>query len=345
MNLTPLIQSRLSGGVQINKRQYYRYTAEGTGLVSNNVNLVGTAANTEADEGFSEQTGLGIYLQERLGWRNRLFVTGAVRVDDNSAFGSDFNYVAYPKASLSYVVFEEPFFRIPHVDELKLRAAWGRAGNAPAPFSADRTFASEVATTDLGSVNALTPSEFGNPNLKAETGEEFELGFDASLLAGRVGLELTYYNQHTKDALMSIPDPPSSGFAGTHLANVGEVANSGLELLATVTPVRSRRFTWDATLSLATNKNKLVSFGGSRDEITFGAFTNSQRHREGYPLGGPCSTPTAARRWTRRARGRTSSIRTASAAAATRSISVPRRRRARSPSPTPSSSARTCACS
>lgn len=285
MNLMSELQSRLSAGVQLNKRQFHRYTAEGYGLVSNNVNLVGSAANTEASEGFSEQTGLGIYLQERLGWRNRLFVTGAVRVDDNSAFGSNFDYVAYPKASISYVVSDESFFHLPYVNEMKLRGAWGRAGNAPAPFSADRTFGSDVATTESGAVNALVPSEFGNPNLKAETGEEYELGFDASLLQGRVGLELTYYNQHTKDALMSIPDPGSSGFAGTHLANLGEVANSGLELLATVTPVRTSLFSWDAALSVATNHNELVSFGGSRDEIQFGAFTNSQRHREGYPLG------------------------------------------------------------
>jgi TonB-linked SusC/RagA family outer membrane protein len=286
MNVTRELQSRASAGVQLNKRQFHRYTAEGMGLVSNNVNLVGTAANTQADEGFSEQTGLGVYVQDRLGWRDRLFATGAVRVDNNSAFGSDFKYVLYPKASLSYVVSDESFFHVPHVDELKLRAAWGRAGNAPAPFSADRTFSSGVATTDAGAVNALAPSEFGNPDLKPETGDEIEVGFDASGLAGRIGLEVTYYNQHTKDALMSIPDPPSSGFTGTHLVNLGEVANAGLELLATATPIRGRLFSWDATLSLTTNKNKLVSFGGSRDEIAFGAFTNSQRHREGYPLGG-----------------------------------------------------------
>lgn len=284
-NFTPNLQSRLSAGVQINARQFRRFTSEGTGLVSNNVNLIGTAANTEASEGFSEQTGLGVYVQERFGWKDRLFITGAVRVDDNSAFGSDFNYVAYPKASVSYVVSDESFFNIPRVDQLKLRAAWGRAGNAPAPFSADRTFASEVATTDAGAVNALTPSEFGNPDLKAETGEEFELGFDASMLSGALGLEFTYYNQHTKDALMQIPDAPSTGFAGSHFTNIGEIANSGIELLALVTPINRKNFSWDVTMSFATNKNELVSFGGTRDEIVFGSFTDSQRHREGYPLG------------------------------------------------------------
>ncbi|MGE3616263.1 MAG: SusC/RagA family TonB-linked outer membrane protein [Gemmatimonadales bacterium] len=278
--------TKFSTGVQLNARQFRRYTASGDGLVANNLNLIGAAANTQGDEGFSEQTSLGVFLQNQIGWKDRLYATAAVRIDDNSAFGADFSLVAYPKFSLAWVVSEEPFFNWGFVDELKLRAAYGQAGNAPAPFSADRTFSPEVATVDNVSVNALTPAAYGNTDLKAETGSEFEIGFDASILKGAVGLEFTYYNNHTKDALMSIPDPPSTGFTGSHLVNVGEIANRGVELLAQMSPVRSRKFTWDMTVSLAMNSNELVSFGGTRNEIAFGAFTNSQRHREGYPLGG-----------------------------------------------------------
>jgi len=284
--LSSVLTSRFSAGMQLNARQYRRWTASGDGLVANNLNLVGAAANTEAGEGLTEQTSLGFYLQEQVGWRDVLYVTGAVRVDDNSAFGSNFSLVVYPKVSASYVISDEAFFNVPMVDELKLRFAWGQAGNAPAPFSADRTFSPEVTTFQDAPVNALTPSSYGNPDLKAETGNEYEMGFDASLFNGVLGLEFTYYNQHTKDALMSIPDAPSTGFTGSHLVNIGEIANSGLELLATVSPVRKRNFQWDMTLAASTNHNKLVSFGGTRDEIQLGSFTNSQRHREGYPLGG-----------------------------------------------------------
>ena len=278
--------SRFSGGMQLNARQYRRYTVTGDGLVANNLNLIGSAANTEASEGFEEQTSLGFFLQEQIGWRDRVYVTAAIRVDDNSAFGSDFSLVAYPKASFSYVISEEDFFSVPGVNDLKLRFAWGQAGNAPAPFSADRTFSTALTAVDDASAVALLPSEFGNPDLKAETGSEWELGFDASLFGGVLGLEVTYYNQHTKDALMSIPDAPSSGFSGSHLVNIGEIANRGFELLATASPVRKANFAWDLTMSVGLNSNELVSFGETRDEIQFGGFTNSQRHREGYPLGG-----------------------------------------------------------
>ncbi len=285
--LSSAFTSRFSGGMQINARQYRRYTASGDGLVSNTVNLVGTAANTDASEGFNEQTSLGFYLQEQIGWRDRLFVTGAVRIDDNSAFGSEFELVAYPKFSVSYVISDEDFFNVGAVDDLKLRFAWGQAGNAPAPFTADRTVQADILTLTDASVNALVPSEFGNPNLKAETGSEWEIGFgfDASLFRGVMGLEVTYYNQVTKDALMEIPDAPSSGFSGTHLVNIGEISNKGFEILATASPVRRPSFTWDLTATFSANANELVSFGGTRDEVRFGAFADPQRHREGYPLG------------------------------------------------------------
>jgi hypothetical protein len=283
--LSPVLTSRFSAGMQLNARQYRRYSLKGTGLVANSVNLIGSAKTKEASEGFQEQTSLGFYLQEQVGWRERLFVTGAVRIDDNSAFGSDFSLVTYPKASVSYVISDEDFFRLPHVEQLKLRFAWGRAGNAPAPFVAERTVSSDVVTAGDAPQNALRPSAFGNDSLKSETGQEWELGFDASLFGGALGLEVTYYNQHTKDALMAIPDPPSSGFDGEHFVNIGEIANRGFELLATASPVRRPNFVWDLALAFSTNSNELVSFGGTRDEVQFGAFTNSQRHREGYPLG------------------------------------------------------------
>lgn len=284
------LSSTLSAGVQLNARKRRTFTVSGQGLVANNLNLISAAASRNAGEGLTEQTSLGFFVEERLGWRDRVYATAAVRVDDNSAFGSEFSLVVYPKASVSWVISDEEFFDFDFADELKLRAAWGRAGNAPAPFSADRTFTSGQGVLDDALVNTLTVSSYGNPNLKAETGQELEFGFDASVLGGRVGVEFTYYNQTTKDALISVPDPTSTGFTGSHLVNIGEISNTGFEVLLTGTPVTSSNFGWDATLSLATNDNKLVSFNGSREEQAFGSFASVQRHREGYPLGGFWST-------------------------------------------------------
>ncbi|MGD8318922.1 MAG: SusC/RagA family TonB-linked outer membrane protein [Gemmatimonadota bacterium] len=280
------IGSRFSAGMQVIARQRDWNEVTGWGLVTDKINVVGAAENVTADQGFSEQTSLGFFGQEQMDWQNRIFWTIALRVDDNTAFGQDFSLVYYPKASASWVISEESFFDVSWIDDLKLRGAWGMAGSAPGPGEADRTFEPGQAAADGSVVNRVVTDEYGNPNLKAESGSELELGFDASVLDGRLGVEFTYYNQHTKDALVSVSDPPSSGFTGNHLENIGEIANSGFEILLTGTPVYTRNVQWDATLSLATNSNELVDFGTDQiQELSFGSFADVNKHREGYPLG------------------------------------------------------------
>ena len=291
-NLNANWSSAVAGGMQMTKRKQDTYGVSGNGFVANTLNLVSSAANRNASQGFSEQTSLGFYVQEQVGYKDRIFATAAVRVDDNSAFGRDFSLVVYPKASLSWVISEEGFFNIGFVDELKLRGAWGQAGNAPAPFSADRNY--DTGRTVIGdvAVNTLSTNDFGNPDLKAETGQEIELGFEASLLKGKLGLDFTVYNKSTKDALLSVSDPPSSGWTDSHLINVGEINNKGMELAINTTPVRNRFLEWDVIASISSNKNELVSFGKDAQgnptlvETRYGAFASTQRNREGYPLGG-----------------------------------------------------------
>ncbi len=285
-DVTENLGSSLSFGVQLTRDQYQSHSVVGEGLVANQLNLVSSAAVTRASQSFVEQTSLGVYVQEQATWRDRIYGTVAVRVDDNSAFGNDFSLVVYPKASASYVISDEDFFDVPYVDELKLRTAWGQAGKAPAPFTADRAYEPGVTVVGDQAVNTLATASYGNPDLKAETGSEIEVGLDASLLDGRAGIEFTYFNQNTKDALVQVPDPPSSGFSGSHYVNIGEIANQGFELLLRGSPVYSRNLAWDATVSLYTGENKLVSFGGALEDITFGAFAQVQKHIEGYPLGG-----------------------------------------------------------
>jgi len=296
VDLSENYSSAFSGGMQLVKRRSRSMGADGQGLVANSLNLVSSAAQTFGSQSFSEQTSLGFFVQEMVGWKDRLFATAAVRVDDNSAFGRDFSLVVYPKASISYVMSDEDYFNIGWIDELKLRGAWGQAGNAPGPFSGDRTYSTARTVVGDVAVNRLQTSSYGNPNLKAETGQEIELGFDASMFQGRLGADFTFYYKQTKDALLSVSDPPSSGWTGNHLTNVGEIRNSGIELALDASVIRTPKLQWDAVLSLSTNSNELVSFGKDAQgnpvllEDRFGEFLSVQRHREGYPLGGYWST-------------------------------------------------------
>jgi outer membrane cobalamin receptor len=78
-----------------------------------------------------ENATVGAYVQQQFDWQQRLFLTGAVRADDNSAFGQDFDLVYYPKVSGAWVLSEEDFWNVDIVNQLRVRAAWGKAGQQP----------------------------------------------------------------------------------------------------------------------------------------------------------------------------------------------------------------------
>lgn len=280
------ISSDLSFGFQFEATESETATATGEGLGSSATRLVSNAAVTTGAQAFSETRSFGMYIQEQVGLDDRLFLTAALRMDNNSVFGDEISRIFYPKASLSYVISEADFFDFQSVDQLRLRAAWGQAGNAPGPFDAVRTYNTSVVTLPDGSTQpALRYGSFGNPDLKPERSSELELGFDLSMFMERLGFEFTYYNTTTRDALMSLSVPPSTGFAGSLLQNLGEINNQGIEAVMTFVPVSVENFHWSNTFTFSTNSNELVSFGDGRDAEIFGIYHPVQRFQEGKPLG------------------------------------------------------------
>src|SRR6266566_3381543 len=214
---------------------------------------------------------VGFYAQQQFGWQNRLFLTAALRVDNNSSFGKDIKWVTYPKASLSWVLNEEPFFQ-QHapalISTLKVRGAYGESGVQPDIFTALRTL---NPVPGPNGTPALTPGAIGNPNLGPERGKEIELGFDAGLWSDRVGVNFTYYNTRTLDAILLRGVAPSSGFGGTNqYVNAGEIRNSGIETLVKAQLVGGRSYGWDVSLSLSHNSGKVVKLKGTDTTIVLG---------------------------------------------------------------------------
>ena len=282
---TPAFSGNVSAGMQYLSDVFKRTEAIGSDLGSVGVQSVSAAAVTISKQQDTAQKSIGFYVQGQGAWRDRLFLTAAMRMDNNSAFGSKLNRVFYPKLSASYVISEEPFFKVSGVNQLRLRAAWGQAGNAPGPLDAIRTYTSSVVTTATGTSSALRYGSVGNPDLKPERGTEIEMGFESSLLDDLFNFDVTYYNKKTHDALMPVAIAPSTGFTGNQLVNLGTIANSGFEAVFNASPIRRKAVTVEATVTLATNKNNLVTFGDNRAPIIFGSYAPSQRYQVGYPLG------------------------------------------------------------
>ncbi len=278
--------SNSSVGLQYLSTSTERTESYGQDLGAAGVRSIAAAAITWSNQTDTTQKSLGLYAQEQVGWRDRLFVTTAVRMDNNSAFGSKLNRVFYPKVSASWVISDEDFFSLPHVNQLRLRAAWGQAGNSPGPFDAVRSYTTSVATGETSTSSALRYSSVGNPDLKPERASEIEVGFEADVFNGRMGIDLSYYNSRTKDALLPVDVAPSTGFTGTQLQNLGTISNSGFELLLSATPLRGSSLTWESTISASTNHNELLSFGDERAPIVLTIYAPVQRYQVGYPLAG-----------------------------------------------------------
>jgi TonB-linked SusC/RagA family outer membrane protein len=282
-----------SVGAQVISDQTQTIGATGVGIGAPDVTLVNLLQTTSGSEAFSEANSVGYYFQEHVGWKDRLFVTGALRADDHSSFGQDFDIIVFPKFSMSYILSDEPaaqrYLEAARISSLQLRGAYGQAGRAPSAYSGPQTYT--ISTVVLGNQlgSALRPLAFGNPVLKPERGEELELGFEAGAFQDRLSVDFTYYNKTTKDMLQSIPVAGSTGFLGSYLSNLGEVNNSGVELSVSALALDRDRFRWEPTLNFATNSNELVTFGvaGKTVETPGGqAYAVVQQHREGYPLGG-----------------------------------------------------------
>jgi TonB-linked SusC/RagA family outer membrane protein len=279
-NLTSAFSATSSVGGQFYRTELNSSFLGGTGFPGAGVETVNAAANASpSTQTQSLSTTIGAYGQEQFGWNERMYLTAALRVDNNSAFGDKLKWVTYPKVSGSWVLSEEPFWK--HNDvltSLRLRAAYGQSGRPPAVFSALRTYS---PTSGPATTSAVTPNSIGNANLKPERGSEVELGFETRMF-DRLGIDLTYYSKKVSDLIVNQPVAPSSGFYLATPTNLGRVDNKGLELLATLDAINRKNVSWDVVLNVATNADIIRDLGGVGGVVLSAGQTNVV----GYPIGG-----------------------------------------------------------
>ena len=251
------------------------------------VRTISAAQNffTNPQESRTEQSIYGYFVQQTLGYNNKLFVTIAGRFDGSSAFSKDARNIFYPKASMSYNLSDESFWKNNKLNNwfntFKVRASYGKAGNLTGVGPYDRfTNYSPIVYTSGGFAPS---SRIGNPNIRPEIKEEIEFGADMQFLQGRLGLQITKYNQKITDVLIPFNLPPSSG-AGSILDNVGKMTNNGLEFMLTGTPVTTKDFKWNASFLYSSNKNKVTEVYRNATFIGFDG-SNTQGILVGQPVG------------------------------------------------------------
>jgi TonB-linked SusC/RagA family outer membrane protein len=272
--------SKTTGGAQYYTHQDTYISGEGDFFPAPGLQTIGSAGTIQPSfDNWTQNNTFGFFGQQELSFSDRLFFTGAVRVDNNSAFGSQVHWATYPKLSASYVISDEPAVqqKLPSwLNSLRLRAAFGGSGQQPALNTALRTLSPAVGPNNVG---ILTPNFIGNPDLKPERVLGSELGFETEMLNNRFGIDFTYFHDDSKDAILSRPVAPGTGFgAQSEYFNAGEITKHGIEALFKAQVINRKSYGWEMTLNLATQSAKIGRLNGTDSVIDLGFY----QHRVGY---------------------------------------------------------------
>jgi TonB-linked SusC/RagA family outer membrane protein len=277
--LTLDLRGKTTIGLQYFQNRFARNGAFGGYELPPGATTVSAGSILQADEATTISKTLGAFIEEQFSYKERLYVTAALRGDDNSAFGKDFSAVYYPKFGVSWVISEESFFpNLSWLSDLRVRGAVGSSGAQPGSTDAIPFYSPATASVDGADRGSLVFSAIGNQTLKPERAREIELGFESNLLASRFHVELTYYNKLTRDALIARPVAPSVGATASRFENLGSVRNHGLELRLNGLIIDRPAFGWDLEVNASWNRNRIEALGVP---TIVGATT---REQVGFPI-------------------------------------------------------------
>lgn len=269
------------GGVRYTESDNNIIFASGSSLSPGQI-LVGGATQA-ASQSQTELRTLGFFFQEQLGLWDRFFLTGGFNYEASSAFGEDERWQLFKRLGASYLVSQTPGWSSSALggvfSTLRLRAAYGETGGQP-PTLYDR-FANYIATSFSGKAGLVPSTIASNPNLKPERQREIEGGVDLGLLNDRISIEATYYDKRTKDFVLGVPLPLSSGFTSQR-QNIGETTDHGFELTLNTVNVARENWGWRSRLGFAWDRNEVTKLVTDRDTILYGYLNYLI---EGQPVG------------------------------------------------------------
>lgn len=216
----------------------------------------------------SEKRINSLYGLIKLGYKNIFFLDITGRNDWSSALATPITTTNtsffYPSVSTSVIL--SKLFPLPTtVSFAKVRASIAQVGNDTNPYQTSRTF---IPTTNVHAQPAFTSQDFiANPNLRPEKTTSFEIGADLRFFNDRLTFDITYYNALTKDQILSLPIPISSGFK-QQVVNGGKVRSEGVELVINATPFKTNNFKWNTTVNFSKNVATIESLPQNSGRIT-----------------------------------------------------------------------------
>lgn len=226
-------------------------------------------------------------------YQNKYLFTATIRRDGSSKFGKNNRYGYFPSFSLGWNVAEEKFMENVHwLDQLKLRGGYGVLGNQEIDnyqYSSTITTGINYPDGNGGLLQGAFPKNFANPDIKWEETAMTNVGIDFMAFNNRLSLTADYYVKNTKDILLTVPIPISSGGANDPIRNAGKIRNNGFEFNLGWMDQPNPDISYGINLIGSFNKNKIIAMGSESGSIKGGStnqnITTSET-KAGYPIGG-----------------------------------------------------------
>jgi TonB-linked SusC/RagA family outer membrane protein len=218
-------------------------------------------------------------------YKQRYIAQATLRTDGSSRFGKNNKYGYFPTFALGWIMTEEDFMKDSKwLSFLKLKASYGITGNSNIP-NYEHIGTYRLSTTESQKYNGLPiryPEKFENPDLKWETTNSYDLGFEARLFEGRISTEAAYFFKKSKDVFINVAITTTSGY-GSQWQNIATIENEGVEFSITTKNLVGD-FQWDTQFNISTLRNEVTDVGGLTTE-EIGGGTNDTRILKGYPVG------------------------------------------------------------
>jgi TonB-linked SusC/RagA family outer membrane protein len=260
-------------------------STQGNGFVIPDFLDLSNATSFVSSESESEYRKSAVYGDLQLEYADQLFLTITGRDETSSTLPASSDNFFYPSASLGWV-FTEPL----HLSTNKvfpygkLRVSYAQVGK-DAPLEGLQNYYHSASIVDGFTTGITFPFNglpgfqygnptfvLGNPNLKPETTNSFEVGADLAFFQNRLGISVTYYNETSSNVILQVPVPYSTGF-GAELENAGELTNNGIEWTVNITPLKMKNgFTWDLTMNYSHNVNEVVKLAPGVQELFIAGF-------------------------------------------------------------------------
>lgn len=226
-------------------------------------------------------------------YQNKYLFTATMRRDGSSKFGKNNRYGYFPSFSLGWNIAEEKFMKtITWLDQLKVRGGYGVLGNQEIDdyqYSSTITTGINYPDGNGGLIQGAFPKDFANPDIKWEETAMTNVGIDFMAFNNRLSLTADWYVKNTKDILLTVPIPISSGGANDPIRNAGKIRNTGFEFNLGWMDQPNSDISYGVNLIGSFNKNKVIAMGTESGSIKGGStnqnITTSET-KAGYPIGG-----------------------------------------------------------